>query len=152
LNKKSLIESPGEVISSATHCPERFVRMVRGDLEAALQWWEKTKAWRVSVRPEKLLVDVPRPSFHDIKGVIEHFYHKRDRAGRLVYYEVLNSPRVAFRSLRDKGWSVDDVVEHMTFLSEYSFRELLEDYDEVGVAPKPSGQLIKIMDIQVPLQ
>jgi hypothetical protein len=131
-------------------CPDRFVGMVRGDVENALQWWQKTKAWRASVKPERLLQPgVPRNSYHDIKGVIEHYYHKRDRMGRLVYIEVLNSPRLAFQSLREKGWGVEDVVEHMMFLNEYAFRELLEDYDEEGVQPKPTGQLIKIMDIQV---
>jgi len=142
----SATETDNDLLSAL--CPDRFVRMVRGDVETALQWWQQTKAWRASEKPEELLVSVPRPSYHDIKGAIEHFYHKRDRLGRLVYYEVLNSPRSAFRALRAKGWSVDDVVAHMMFLNEYAFRELLEDYDEEGVPPKSTGQLIKIMDIQ----
>lgn len=129
-------------------CPERFVRMTRGDVETGQRWWDKTKAWRTSVKPELLLTDIARPSYSDIKSSIEHYYHKRDRAGRLIYIEVLNGPRNAFKALREKGWSVDDVVEHMIFQNEYLYRTLLDDYDFEGVSPKPSGQIIKIMDIQ----
>jgi len=100
-------------------CPERFLRMVRGDSELALQWWAKTKIWRKEVTPEQLLTHRPRPSYSDIKQDIQHYFHKRDRNGRIVYYEVLNAPQACFRSLKDKGWSLDDVIEHMMFINEF---------------------------------
>ena len=144
--------SPREPASAATvalaACPPRFLRMVRGDAESALAWWAKTQQWRATVQPDRLLRDVPRASFVDIKADIEHFFHKRDRSGRIVYYEVLRNPRVAFKSLKEKGWSVEDVVEHMCFVNEATYRKIVDDYDEIGVEPTTRGQMIKVMDIQ----
>jgi hypothetical protein len=77
-----------------------------------------------------------------------HFFHKHDRVGRLVYFEVLNAPRDAFKTLKSQGWSVDHVIEHMMFNNEFCYRHLVKDYDDEGVTPKLSGQLVKIMDIQ----
>jgi hypothetical protein len=96
-----------EVAQPPRGVPVRYVRMVRGDAESAMQWWQKTQAWRAAVRPERLLTDTPRPSYHDIKQTITHFFHKRDRAGRMVYYEVLNGPQSTFKALKAKGWTVD---------------------------------------------
>jgi hypothetical protein len=128
-------------------CPERFLRMVRGDAELAAQWWAKTKRWRATVAPERLLTLRARPSYGDIKRDIQHYFHKRDRRGRVVYYEVLDAPQAAFRSLEAKGWSLDDVVEHMIFVNEFMYREVLQDYDEEGCAATPSGQMVKVMDV-----
>jgi len=138
---------PGEA-SSAPRVPVRFVRMVRGEVESAAQWWSKTQAWRGAVRPERLLTDAPRPSYSSIKQTITHFFHKRDRAGRMVYYEVLNGPQGAFRALKAKGVSVDDVIDHMVFINELTYREIVKDYDEETSVPRIDGQMVKIMDIQ----
>jgi len=105
--------------AKAPACPERFIRMVRGDSELALQWWAKAKVWRAQVAPERLLTHRPRPSYGDIKQGIQHYFHKRDRTGRVVYYEVLNAPQACFRALKAKGWRVDDVIEHMMFINEF---------------------------------
>ena len=105
--------------------PERFVRMTRNDVEQAKFWWVKCVKWRAA-NPNVL--DRPQPHYAQIKQEIGHYYHKRDRSGRLVYYEVLNQPRKAFKGLYKRGISVDDVVAHMTFINEYTHKVLNTNY------------------------
>lgn len=127
--------------------PRRFLSMVRGDMDQAKVFWGQTVAWRAAVRPH-LALEKPRPDFELIKANLTHYYHKRDKTGRLVYYEALNAPRRAFRELARQGVSVDDVINHMVFMNEFCYNQLGTDYDQEGSEPTEAGQIIKIMDIQ----
>eukprot|EP00619_Florenciella_sp_RCC1007_P013275 CAMPEP_0205913912 /NCGR_PEP_ID=MMETSP1325-20131115/6873_1 /ASSEMBLY_ACC=CAM_ASM_000708 /TAXON_ID=236786 /ORGANISM="Florenciella sp., Strain RCC1007" /LENGTH=322 /DNA_ID=CAMNT_0053280873 /DNA_START=17 /DNA_END=985 /DNA_ORIENTATION=- len=140
-------DEPKEKAKVELKCPVRFFRMTRGDMEAANMFWNKTIEFRTETQPEQWL-GKPRPGFKLIKQQFTHFYHKRDKQGRMVYYEALNSPRNAFKELKTHGIGVDDVVQHMTFMTEFTHRVLNDDYDEVGKEPLKTGQLIKIVDIQ----
>jgi hypothetical protein len=41
-----------------------------------------------------------------------------------------------------------DVIDHMVFINELTYREIVGDYDEEGSTPRTDGQMIKVMDIQ----
>ena len=78
--------------SRPAEIPERFLRMTRGDVDTALQWWTKTKKWRAKVKPQKMLTEVPRPSYSAIKETIEHYFHKRDRQVRAAHEYLRQHP------------------------------------------------------------
>ena len=99
--------------------------MTRNDLDQAAFWWSKCLEWRAA---NQELLQLSRPHYDAVKQEISHYYHKRDRYGRLVYYEVLDHPRRAFRNLHQRGISVEDVVEHMTFVNEYTHQIMNSNY------------------------
>mmetsp|Transcript_12703 Transcript_12703/g.19055 ORF Transcript_12703/g.19055 Transcript_12703/m.19055 type:complete len:1128 (+) Transcript_12703:51-3434(+) len=129
--------------------PARFLGAVRGDHAAALKRWAETVAFRESGnRPDEVL-QRPQPYFYRIKALHKHFVHKRDRLGHILAFEVVDSPNRSFKQLANEGITVDDVANHMHFVSAFTYVKILDDVDEVGRKPKdPQGYFLKVIDLR----
>ena len=124
-------------------CPLRFIRMVRGDVDRAQEFWNQTVQWRQDTGVEAVLTQ-PQPHFDVIKREYPHFLFGRDKQGHPIYFDIINSPNKCFKALREQGVGVDDMVDHMIFLNEWMWRSLADDYDDVGTVPKKEGYLLKV--------
>jgi hypothetical protein len=69
------------------------------------------------------------------KANFEHYICGVDRTGRPVEILVLKSPATIFAAMKEKGVSVDDLIDYMTFQHEYLWRKHFNDYDEVICEP-----------------
>lgn len=129
--------------------PLRFLGAVRGDPVAAAKRWSETVAFREAGNHPLQVLERPQPHFHRIKARHRHFIHKRDKLGHIVAFEVVESPNKAFLDLANEGITVDDVANHMHFVSAFTYVKILDDVDTVGVRPKdPEGYFLKIIDLK----
>ncbi|KAJ8602427.1 hypothetical protein CTAYLR_001236 [Chrysophaeum taylorii] len=129
--------------------PARFLGAVRGDPVAAAKRWAETVAFRDAGNDPHLVLQRPQPHFHKIKARHKHFVHKRDKRGHIVAFEVVEAPNRAFKELGNEGITVEDVVNHMHFVSAFTYVKILDDVDYVGVKPKdPEGYFLKIIDLR----
>ena len=129
--------------------PLRFLGAVRGDLAAAQKRWAETLAFREAGNKPEEVLRRPQPNFHKIKARHRHFLHKRDKLGHTVAFEVVNTPNRTFKELEKEGITVEDVVNHMHFVSAYTYVKVLDDVDEIGKRPKaPEGYFLKIIDLK----
>jgi len=126
--------------------PQRFLLAVRGNGDEAQRRWNETVEWRREHHPTQVQLR-PQPHFDAIKKRHVHFLHKRDRRGHLCSYEVIDRPNHTFRQLQDEGVPIEAIVEHMHFVSCWTYASLLDDVDEVGKRPlDPGGYFLKIID------
>lgn len=98
---------------------QRHLDGEHGDMHAALKRWKKTLKWRSENAVDGIL-DRPYPRFDVVKRYYPHYYCGRTKAGRLLYIERLTE--VDLKSLRELGFTVDDLVNHYIFLAEYQVK------------------------------
>lgn len=129
--------------------PARFLGAVRGDEALAEKRWAETVAFREAGNDPESVLRRPQPYYHQIKAKHRHFIHKTDKLGHIVAFEVVESPNKSFKELGNQGITVDAIVEHMHYVSAFTYVKILDDVDYVGVRPKdPQGYFLKIIDLK----
>jgi len=106
--------------------PHRFLMAEKGDEAAAKARWRDTVKWREDTRADEAL-QMPKPKFGIIKECYPHFFHGRDKAGNLVYYECpggLNTSRL--KGVIDK----DIFVNHIQYLQEFIWTVLQPEQED----------------------
>jgi len=110
-------DSPSLVgLSSLPAIPQRFIDGCFQDMVEAKRRWAITYRWRKREKVDGVLYQ-PQPYFHLIKKHYPHFYCGRGKNGNIVYYESLGF--VDFEPIFAEGATIDDMVQHTIFLSEY---------------------------------
>lgn len=114
----------------------RFVVGCGGNLCEAARRWMVTCDWR---RAEGIdtLVSSPQPLFHTVKRFYPHFLHGKARTGSYVYIEQPGLGSVQ-TLLKQPGATIETVVRHYTFISEFVWNIL---------DPREEGKLVSVWDV-----
>ena len=116
--------------------PERYVQVCSGDVAKAQARWGATLLWREESAANVLLYS-PQRHFLRLQTLYPSFFHGRDREGARVWYEQLG--RVDVSALQRSGCSIDDVLMHKTFVSEWLWRV---------AEPNPEAQALMVIDLE----
>lgn len=82
-----------------------------------------------------------QPYFHILKKAYPQYYHKRDNEGRPVVIESIPSLKKTVKDIHDAGISMDQVLLHSAFVTEYLWQVI--DSSEL-----PGGKMTRIIDVQ----
>ena len=148
---------PEEVDPKADAIPQRFINGCNQDMREAKRRWEITKRfclfficfsffihslrWREANRVDDILKE-EQPFFHVIKKHYPHYFCGRGKQGNLIYIE--RAGGVDMEKLRAEGCSVDVLIRHYIFITQYMWnvlddRELAKsisifDVEGIGIA------------------
>ncbi|KAJ3097935.1 cytosolic factor, phosphatidylinositol/phosphatidylcholine transfer protein [Phlyctochytrium bullatum] len=67
----------------------RFLRARKYDLQKAFIMFEANERWRTEFGVEEIVRSFSFPEMADVKVIYPRFYHKTDKKGRPVYFELL---------------------------------------------------------------
>lgn len=123
--------------------PQRFIDGCEGNLEEARKRWETTKAWRESEGVNEILAQ-PQPYFHLIKKHYPHYHAGRGKLGHHVFYE--RTGEFDYQTLFSKGITIDDLVKHWLFLTEYQWRIMCNDEEDAKSITVFDATNIKMTD------
>ena len=115
--------------------PKRFIDAEKGDEFLGRERWEKTMEWRQENEIDTIL-NRPHPNFQTIKRFYPQFFHGRSMNNNPVYYELPG--RIDLPALREEGLSIDDLLQHFIYISEYLWQVL---------EPSDSARSISVVDI-----
>jgi hypothetical protein len=113
----------------------RFLAADKGDEAKALARWAGTMAWRQEEGMNRILCS-PHRHFEVIKRHFPHYYHGRGRRGEPVYFE--RSGKIELKPLKAAGVSLDDLVRHYLFITEYLWTYL---------GPGEAERVITVLDV-----
>jgi len=116
--------------------PPRFVAGCGGNMPEAARRWIATFTWREAEGIDTLLTS-RQPFFRDIKSHYPHYLYGKTRGGSFVYVErpgLASIPAL----LKKPGVSMEAVVRHYTFISEYLWNWLDRRQD---------GKLVSVWDV-----
>ncbi|CAI5733066.1 unnamed protein product [Hyaloperonospora brassicae] len=113
----------------------RFIAAEKGDVAKGRARYLATLEWRKSSGIDDILVR-PHPNFEIIKKYYPQYFHGRSREGLPVYYE--RPGKIDLAALKREGLSMDDLLRHYTYVTEYLWRV---------VEPDDAGRSITVLDV-----
>ncbi|KAK3274370.1 hypothetical protein CYMTET_17446, partial [Cymbomonas tetramitiformis] len=120
--------------------PDRFILSCPGDLKEAQRRWHLSKSWKKQNDIANIL-QKRQPYFRTLKEAYPQYYHKRDKEGRPVVIESITSLKKTVKEIHDAGISMDQVLLHSAFVTEYLWQVI--DSSEL-----PGGKMTRIIDVQ----
>uniref|UniRef100_A0AAV1VCZ9 CRAL-TRIO domain-containing protein n=1 Tax=Peronospora matthiolae TaxID=2874970 RepID=A0AAV1VCZ9_9STRA len=102
----------------------RFIAGEKGDVAKGRARYLATLEWRENNGIDDILV-TPHPNFEIIKKYYPQYFHGRSREGLPVYYE--RPGKIDLAALKREGLSMDDLLRHYTYMTEYLWRVLEPD-------------------------
>jgi hypothetical protein len=105
-------------------------------MNEAQRRWRATLEWRRDFGTDAIL-DQPHPYFDAIKKAYPHYYCMSGRDGNPVYIE--RSGQVDQSVLRRAGASVDTLVWHYVYMTEFLYRKLY---------PSETAKTITVFDVE----
>lgn len=137
--------SPDEPVKDLEdEIPQRFIDGCDGDMREARRRWDITRHWRETEGVNNILNE-PQPHFRLIKEHYPHYHAGRGKEGHLVFYE--RPGEFEHKVLADRGVTIDDLVRHWLFVTEYQWQIMLKGDETAKSIAVFDATNIKVSDL-----
>lgn len=129
---------PADEAAIIAKMPPMFLAAEKGNQQKAEKRWLATIAWRRE-HDMKNILKKPHPKYDVIKKHFPHWFHMRSKEGYSVYIE--RSSKIDLKSLKAAGVSLEDLLYHYRFITEFMWVYL-------NKTVPPKGRGVSIIDIE----
>jgi hypothetical protein len=123
---------------------KRFLQFCGGNERKARQMWLATQRWRKDSNVWRIHT-APHPWFPRIKEAFPHFLHGHSKRGNPISYE--KPGQMKLKELFREGCSVDDVVHHYLFVTEFMSNVLASKDELRSLRGDDPHSIIVVMDV-----